>query len=63
MDEDWKAPLRDLKRKLDKVLFEVHHIDYDNTHHHMVREELDVKAVLKTVKSSQETVVIHSTLL
>ena len=50
-DEDWKAPLRELKRDLDKALLEVRHMDYDDAHKHMVKQGMDVRSVMKTIKS------------
>ena len=51
-DEDWKSPLRKLSNKLDKALLDIRHLDYASAHRHMVKEELDVKSVLKKVKAT-----------
>ena len=48
--EDFRSEIRPLKNKLDRTLMQIRHLSYDKKHRELVREELDIKTVLKKCK-------------
>ena len=49
-NEDFRFPLRSLKEKLDTVLLNVRHKTYQDAHAELVKQGVDVQAVLKKAK-------------
>ena len=46
LNEDFKCPLRALKKELEEALLKTRCMTCADTHTHMVREKLDVKSIL-----------------
>ena len=54
-NEDFKSPLRTLKRNLNKNLLKIRHMTYSEKEQHMLAAELDVQSVLNQVKEEYRT--------
>ena len=49
-NDDFKHPLRKIKDKLEEHVLSIHHMTYNEQHEHMVKEQLDVRTVLREIK-------------